>query len=554
MFSTFIDKSADPVKFKEWEPKIQKYKNKLKENTKKEWEVSSSLLPSDPDKTIFNVVEALPKVVDKSVFDIISQPAHILAEKLCTGKLTAVDTFVAFAKAATIANQYINYAMEFFVDEGLKRAEELDVYFKEHGKPVGPLHGLPISLKEHYNMKNKVTHASYVSLIENVTETDAVTIQNLYEAGAVFYVRTSGPQTLMHLDSWNNITGRARNPHNLMLSPGGSSSGEGAVVAMMGSSMGVGSDIGGSIRAPAGFCGVWGLRPTQKRISMKNTIGAFKGFEAVVCVIGPLARYAEDIDLWMKSVIGQKPWLLDCNVVPVPWRTVEKPTPSSLKIGIIDDDGVVKPHPPIERGLKYMKKVLLEAGIEVVTVKPPRVAEAVETINKLYSSDSGKCQLKLLEKSGEPLLPLTKWALAFGKGTALMTAGEYRDLTDTRESIKEEYFNLMNDQNISFFLSPVYNGVAPIPSTIRYWGYTALWNLIDMPNLVFPTGLFQDPDIDVVDSSYTPRNDIEKYEYGLYDDPSKFVGAPISLQLTGRRYNDEELVKCGELISDLLSK
>lgn len=551
MYSSFEDKYTDLEKFNQWRPKIAAYREKLEENIPSEFRVPSSILPDDLDAP-FNATIIPPKVMTKKELEITSLPASVLVKKIASGELTSTETFKSFAKRAVIAHQFTNCAMQFFIDEGLERARDLDDYFQRTGKTRGCLHGLPISLKEHYNYKNKVTTGAYVSLLDNVTSESAVTVQTFYDAGAVFYIRTTEPQSLMHLDSINLITGRGRNPYNLSLGPGGSSSGEGIIVAMGGCSMGVGTDIGGSIRAPAGFCGCWALRPTQKRISMKNCLAAISGFEGVVCVMGPIVRFAEDLDFWMKSAISLKPWNFDSNVIPLPWREVSVPDPLKLKIAVWFDDGIVRPHPPIIRGLKYIEKKLKDAGINVVRFKAHRVEEAINTANILFSSDSNKGQLSLLSKSGEPLTALTKWAMGFGKGTGSVTAEEYRDLTAIRDSIREDYKDIMDSEKIDFIISPIYNGVAPKPSTLHYWGYTALWNLIDMPNVVFPTGLYQDPEIDVKDTSFKPRSDIEAYELRLYDDPQIFKGAPISLQITGRRYHDEEVVKFAELVDSLI--
>ncbi|CUM65860.1 uncharacterized protein PRCAT00003509001 [Priceomyces carsonii] len=551
IYSEFTDNTTDPVLFETWKPKIAKYLKNLEDSIVVEYLAPAALVPDDLDKP-FNATLVADKVLSEKELDITSKSACCLAKEISEGKLSSLETFNAFARRAIIAHQLTNCAMEFFIDEGRERAKALDAYFKKHGKTVGPLHGLPISLKEHYNYKGRVTHGAYVSLIENVTESHATTVQNLYDAGAVFYVRTTEPQSLMHLDSINLITGRGRNPYNTSLGPGGSSSGEGIIVRMGGSSMGVGTDIGGSIRAPSAFCGCWGLKPTQKRISLKGCSTTIPGQETVYCLMGPISRFSEDLSFWMKSVIEQKPWKFDSTLVPLPWREVPFPEPKKLRVAISLDDGIVRPHPPIERGLKYVKKILEKNGVEVVEIDLPRTLEAFEVVNMIYSADSNKGQLDALGASGEPLTHLTKWAMGYGKGTNPVSVYELRALTATRDSIRDDYLELMEKNGFDFILGPTYAGVAPVPDTLHYWGYTALWNLLDMPNVIFPTGLFQDPSIDLVDEKYIPRNDIEKYEYNLYKDPEVFRGAPISLQLTARRYDDEELCKFGEFVDELL--
>lgn len=130
-------------------------------------------------------------------------------------------------------------------DRSLERAHYLDTYFEQHGTPIGPLHGLPISVKEHIGIKGLRLHGSYISSWDRVANEDAHILQILANAGAIFYVRTTQPQTIMHLETSSNFYGTTVNPYNSDLSSGGSSGGEGALVALGGSCLGIGSDVGG---------------------------------------------------------------------------------------------------------------------------------------------------------------------------------------------------------------------------------------------------------------------------------------------------------------------
>lgn len=106
---------------------------------------------------------------------------------------------------------------------------------------------------------------------------------------------------------------------------------------------------------------------------------------------------------------------------------------------------------------------------------------------------------------------------------------------------------------MDFILSPTYCGVAAVCGESQYWNYTAIWNILDQPCVVLPTGLFQDPAIDAVDASYEPRNDIDAREWKKYA-PEKYTGAPINVQVTGKHFHDEETIAAGKLISEILSK
>lgn len=138
------------------------------------------------------------------------------------------------------------------------------------------------------------------------------------------------------------MNGTTVNPHNRKLSPGGSSGGEGASLGFRCAALGIGTDIGGSIRAPAAFCGAYGLRPTALRNPYKGVFLPGDGQESIRCVIGPLANSVSDLNLFQKSVIDQEPWEEETALVPLPWKDVPPYQASQIKVGVIWDDGYVK--------------------------------------------------------------------------------------------------------------------------------------------------------------------------------------------------------------------
>lgn len=141
-----------------------------------------------------------------------------------------------------------------------------------------------------------------------------------------------------HLCCSNNLTGTTLNPYNRTLSSGGSSGGEGASTGFKCAPLGIGTDIGGSIRAPAAFCGSYGFRPTALRNPITGAKAPEPGQEAIRGVIGPLASQSvEDLDLFQRAVIDQEPWDIDTSLAPVPWKRVN-PT-SDMTVAIMWDDG-----------------------------------------------------------------------------------------------------------------------------------------------------------------------------------------------------------------------
>lgn len=120
-----------------------------------------------------------------------------------------------------------------------------------------------------------------------------------------------------------------------------------------------------------------------------------------------------------------------------------------------------------------------------------------------------------------------------------------------RDEYRATYHRLMKDRGVDFILSPAYNGVAAVLGESQYWNYTAIWNLLDQPSVILPTGLFQSPATDRADSAYEPRNDVDAREWAKYV-PEKFDGAPICVQVTGKHFHDEQTLAASKLISDIL--
>jgi amidase len=204
----------------------------------------------------------------------------------------------------------------------------------------------------------------YVSWANNIATEDAITVDTLRRAGAIIYAKTTMPQSGMALECVSNLYGRTLNPFNTYLTPGGSSGGEGALIACRGSILGMGTDSGGSIRAPAAFNGLYGLKGTSSRISYKGNMNNSSGMGSASS-IGPMACSIRDLKLVTKVLVNDQQWLKDSSVVAKPWNeNSESNETKRLSIGLIEWDESVMPHPPIRRALEMTKNRLLEAGHE----------------------------------------------------------------------------------------------------------------------------------------------------------------------------------------------
>ncbi len=555
----FDDDVSNPQLFETWKPKIKAYLKDLKNQTPEEYLVPESEIPETLDVESFDTIKYLKDTTYLSNSEklITAMDVITLEKSIASKKLSSVEVLKAFAHRAVIANQFTNFAAQIFIKEALTKAKNLDSYLAKTGKTIGPLHGIPVSVKEQIGMAGKITHGGWVAWLDYIPKEDATSVKMLKKLGAVLFVRTNEPQTLMHLDSNNNITGRTRNPYNSLLSAGGSSGGEGCCVSSHSSAIGLGSDIGGSIRAPAGFCGCYGFRPSSRRISTAGGVSSGKGQESIVAVEGPLAHSAADVNYFMDGYINTgKPWEDDPWSLPMPWRHVKKPEPADITVAIMYDNGLVKPLPPIERGLKEVTKKLKAAGVNVITLDPICISEAYDVCHQLYTCDGNRAQKEMIRPSGEPLLPLTKWAFSMGNGDKQLSITENRALNTRRDNLRKKYNDYFIQNKVDFIISPTYASVAPC--TIQdgiagpyFWGYTSLWNVLDLPTLVAPTGMSQDPKIDQAEIDYEPRSEIDEIEHAKYI-PELFSGAPICFQLTGRKYFDEDVVAFGELFQDIM--
>ena len=221
-------------------------------------------------------------------------------------------------------------------------------------------------------------------------------VRELRALGAVLYCKTSVPTTLMAGETVNNIIGYTWNPKNRLLSSGGSSGGEAALIALRGSPVGFGTDIGGSVRIPAGFNSLYGLRPSAGRIPYHGAANSMDGQTTIMSVIGPIAPTARSLTLLFKSVLGQEPWLHDPLAFELPWRDeivqntkvlIEKAKAgsSTLAFGLMKYDGTGRIHPPIARGLKIVEETLRRLGHRVIEWKPPSHSKAAELVVCIHS-------------------------------------------------------------------------------------------------------------------------------------------------------------------------
>ena len=285
---------------------------------------------------------------------------------------------------------------EIFFDEAIRRAEELDAEQASHpNAPLRPLHGLPISLKDSHKIPGYDSTVGLICFANKPDETYSPLAQLLLDQGAVLYCKTNVPQTMMTADSDNNVFGRTLNPANVNITAGGSSGGEGALIAMRGSILGVGTDIAGSIRIPSLCNGIYGLRPTVGLVpegGQRDVVAP--GTDGIMPVAGPMAISLRSCDLFMKALSTAEAWKYDGSCLHLSrWETRLKHT--NLRIGIARDDGMYTPWPPVRRAMEEAAAKLRASGFDPVDLVMPDISEAVSVTYRMFSVDG--CEVSAID-------------------------------------------------------------------------------------------------------------------------------------------------------------
>src|SRR5712664_3956660 len=228
------------------------------------------------------------------------------------------------------------------------------------GDPLAPLHGVPLTIKSCIDVAGWPAPAGSLLRKEYLPQRDAPLVTRLKAAGAILLGNTNTPEFLMAYETNNLVNGRTSNPWNVAYSAGGSSGGEAAAIASGCSAGGVGSDGGGSIRVPAHFCGICGLKPTPGRIPATGHFPAGAGAFSWIGVVGPMARTVADLRLLFEVMAGPDPG--DALSSPIPLRTQSKIDSRALRIGILESPALGTATPETYATVQHAAKLLAGQG------------------------------------------------------------------------------------------------------------------------------------------------------------------------------------------------
>lgn len=302
----------------------------------------------------------------------------------------------------------INAVVVPLFEQALKEADYADELFKQ-GKRTGKLHGLPITIKESLDLKGTASTLGVMRRKNDIRQNTDEYIAALQREGAIILGKTNVAQLLMYLESCNPVYGVTNNPYNTKHTCGGSSGGEGAVIAYGGSPIGIGTDIGGSIRIPAAFCGVCSIKPTMQRIPDLCRFIDNPPKISINSVTGVLGNSADDLQLILE-IINEEASKKNSNR---PLKNFKDVDITKLKVGYFISDGLFEPMPAIKRSVLESVEQLKKAGVQVTEFIPPNLAEAEELFFKILSADNGVLFTQNLQK--EKAMPQVAGLLMLSK-------------------------------------------------------------------------------------------------------------------------------------------
>ncbi|EPE29787.1 Amidase signature (AS) enzyme [Glarea lozoyensis ATCC 20868] len=527
----------------------------------KEWLLDQKFV-DPPQKNVLHIPRASGILTDKELHITESYSAVALTSAIAKNELTALAVTTAFCKRAAIAQQLTNCLTEIMFEDAIARAKWLDSEFQKTGKVVGPLHGLPISLKDSFKVKGYDASIGIASLAFNPATQNSVLVDILLDLGAVVYVKTNIPQTLMALDSHNHLFGRTLNPRNRDVTAGGSSGGEGALIAMKGSILGVGTDVGGSIRIPAMCNGLVGVKPSVGRVPFMGQEGGGRpgmgGLGMQACA-GPLGRDVSDCEFFLRTLADAKPWEQDPAVV---FGAFDSQGSMSRKpiIGVLRSDGIVRPLPPIAKVLDETSHALRTAGVEVVEIPNDVFKKCNSLANKFFGIDGANFVLDLLEKTGEPLSPWLQNKVARKEQVEVNTLASLRA---EREELEREMLGVWRTGDgrvVDVVVCPVAGHPTPGVDGWNGVGYTSSWVLLDCAAGTIPVRDFShsDPSLEFKESETVLGNSWDEVNRGMWNggkvDRQMYLDTTLCVQVVAPRLQEKRLVEGMKLVEDAVAR
>jgi amidase len=450
--------------------------------------------------------------------DLTFLPAVEMAAQIRKREISPVELVEAHLAQIEKLNPRLNAFVQVDAERVRYAAQDAQTGVQREEK-LGPLHGVPISIKSSIGVAGLRCEAGTRLRAGFVAQEDAPLVTRLKHAGAIILGTTNTPELLMAWETDNHLYGRTNSPWDLGRTPGGSSGGEAAAIAAGMSAGGVGSDGGGSIRVPAHFSGICGLKPTPGRIPSTGHYPTSAGPFALLGVVGPMARTVADLQILFEVMQGPDDG--DTCAAPVPLRWPDYDELRQIKIGWFEDDGRTPVTPETRAAICMAAEALRDAGFQVERCQPEGLEEARRLWHKFFVVAGGMLLRPMFADRESDLSPILQQFLDWSAAEPAHTGRTLLDAWVRRDAARASFFAQMRRYPI--LLCPA----AAIPAfrhgerswaiegkTVHYldaWSYAEFFNLLGNPAAVVPVS-----------------HSVE--------------GLPIGVQIVGRPWEEEQVL------------
>ena len=405
-------------------------------------------------------------------------------------EISAVEAVEMHLRRIEEVNPALNAVVSLAADRAMDEARAADARRAEGG-PLGALHGVPVTIKDSIETAEILTTGGTQGLARHVPERDAPVVARLRNAGAIVLGKTNTPELTLGGETDNLLFGRTCNPYRLDRTPGGSSGGAASIIAAGGAALDLGSDVGGSIREPAHFCGIVGIKPTTGRVPRTGHIPLSYGALDTFAQIGPMARRVEDIELALGIVCGVD-WE-DPSVVPMPLGESSALVLERLRVASYTDNGLIAPTAEIAGAVNDAAAALASGGVDVVSAVPEAIPDAVALIPRIRSAEGGAPVRNALDRAGtrQPG-PHLAYALDF---PAPPPGNVLSDLLVELDRVRARMLSFMRD--FDAILCPISPWCAPehgFEPEERYtaWSHAMTYNVTGWPGVTVRAGTGDD--------------------------------------------------------------
>ncbi|KDQ10328.1 hypothetical protein BOTBODRAFT_36230 [Botryobasidium botryosum FD-172 SS1] len=501
---------------------------------------------------------------------------------------TATNVLRAYIQRAIATHKKNNCLTEILFAQALAEAEELDREFQATKKIRGPLHGVPTSVKDVYNVKGFDSTIGYTSFANKPADEDAYLVQLIRKSGGILIGKTNVPQAVFTTECANPLWGCTLNSWSAAHTSGGSSGGEAVLLASDAVALGWGNDIGGSLRTPAHFSGVYSLKPGSGRICRQGCTMPTPGWTGIADVCGPMGRSVSDIELACRATFGNGP-SGPYAIPPMPYRDLT--LSAKLRIGYYISDDFVQTSPACQRAVLEVVAALRKQGHECIEFMPPRLWEGLVLYSEISSADGyGTLMSHLGHDPLDPSLLIFKympklpdflrsfiaWAAEAFTGdkifpkliraSKIKPVGElWKSFFKTTNYHIEFQKEVWDAKNLDFIIAPPSASPA-IPhgankDVAALAGATLLYSLLDTP-----VGTISVSRVDPAKDQLTEEWRALRASHGgstilqskLYDgpnaiyNPEKMKGLPVGVQVVGKKWEDEKVVAFMHVIDKAL--